>query len=77
VRLIVAHFGTQQRADHAFLPVMEATSRESVSHYVPEKNPFVDEMTTKYNVAREAGLGYPEILYPEYQMKMKPAAPGR
>jgi hypothetical protein len=47
-----------------------------VPHYVPEKNPFVDEMTMKYGVPREAALGYPETLYPEYRRKMKaPAAP--
>ena len=59
------------------ITVSEATTRESVPHYLPEKNPFVDEMTTRYNVPRDAVLGYPETLYPEYRKKMRPAASGR
>ena len=30
---------------------------ESVPHYVPEKNPFVDELTKLYHLPREAVLG--------------------
>ena len=41
-----------------------------VPHYLPEKNPFVGEMTEKYNVPREAVLGFPETLYPEYRKKL-------
>ena len=44
---------------------------ESAPHYDPDKNPFVDEMTKKYGVPREAALGYPESLYPEYRLKMR------
>ncbi len=43
-------------------------------HYLPEKNPFVDEMTTKYGVPRDAAIGKPETLYPEYRKKIPPAA---
>ena len=46
----------------------------AVPHYLPEKNPFVDEMTQKYDVPREAAVGMPDTLYPEYRKKMKPAA---
>jgi hypothetical protein len=45
----------------------------SVPHYLPEKNPFVDEMTRKYQIPREAVLGEPETLYPEYRKKLKAA----
>jgi hypothetical protein len=38
-----------------------------VPHYLPEKNPFVDEMTVKFRVPRPAALGFPETLYPEYR----------
>ena len=51
----------------------EANVGESVPHYLPEKNPFVDEMTEKYNVPRDAAVGKPETLYPEYRKKMNPA----
>jgi hypothetical protein len=50
------------------------TPGNDVPHYTPEKNPFVDEVTRKYGVPREAVLGYPETLYPEYRQKMKPAS---
>jgi hypothetical protein len=44
---------------------------ESVPHYVPEKNPFVDEMTTRFHIPPDAVLGRPETLYPEYRKKIK------
>ena len=44
---------------------------ESVPHYVPEKNPFVDELTKLFHIPREAVLGYPETMYPEYRKKIK------
>lgn len=50
----------------------EATSRETAPHYLPEKNPFVDEMTAKYGVPRDAAIGKPETLYPEYRKKVSP-----
>src|SRR5262245_11858743 len=48
----------------------EGGTGESVPHYLPEKNPFVDEMTIKYKVPRQAALGFPETLYPEYRKKV-------
>jgi len=44
---------------------------ESVPHYAPEKNPFVDELTTLFHIPREAVLGHPDTLYPEYRKKIK------
>lgn len=46
-----------------------------VPHYFPEKNPFVDELTTKYGVPRDAVIGMPETLYPEYRKKLPPPRP--
>lgn len=51
----------------------EGSTRQTAPHYLPEKNPFVDEMTTKYGVPREAAIGTPETLYPEYRKKIAPA----
>ena len=34
-------------------------------------------MTTKYHIPREAVLGQPETLYPEYRKKLKAAQTGR
>jgi hypothetical protein len=50
----------------------EGGSGNSAPHYLPEKNPFVDEMTKKYGVPREAVVGTTETLYPEYRKKLKP-----
>ncbi len=44
-----------------------------VPHFLPGKNPFVDEMTETLHVPREAVLGGAETLYPEYRKKMKDA----
>jgi hypothetical protein len=50
----------------------EGTSGDgSVPHYVPEKNPFVDELTHLYGIPRDATLGGGETLYPEYRKKLK------
>ena len=47
---------------------------DPVPHFVvPEQNPFIDEMTTRYGVPRAAALGMPETLYPEYRKKIKTA----
>jgi hypothetical protein len=49
----------------------EGGKSEGTPHYLPEKNPFVNEMTTRFGVPREAVLGTPETLYPEYRKKLK------
>lgn len=43
-----------------------------VVHYLPGKNPFVDEMTTMYGIPREAVMGGEVTLYPEYREKVRP-----
>ena len=55
----------------------EAKTGETAPHYLPEKNPFVGEMTTKYGVPREAAIGTPETIYPEYRKKLSPEGPAR
>jgi len=44
---------------------------DSVPHYPPDQNPFVDEFMKLFNLPREAVLGYPETVYPEYRKKVK------
>jgi len=44
---------------------------QSVPHYTPEKNPFVDELTELFHIPREAVLGGADTLYPEYRKKIK------
>lgn len=55
----------------------EGNTAATAPHYSPEKNPFVEEMTTKYGVPRDAAIGMPETLYPEYRKKISPAAAAR
>lgn len=44
---------------------------QSVPHFLPEKNPFVDELTTLYHIPREAVLGGATTLYPEYRKRIE------
>jgi hypothetical protein len=44
---------------------------DGVPHFLPEKNPFVDELTKLFHLPREAVLGGVETLYPEYRKKIK------
>jgi hypothetical protein len=44
---------------------------DSVPHFTPGENPFVDEFMMLYNLPREAVLGYREALYPEYRKKIR------
>ena len=44
---------------------------DSVPHFAPNQNPFTDEFMKFYSLPREAVLGYPETLYPEYRKKIK------
>ncbi|PWU03508.1 MAG: hypothetical protein C5B51_19005 [Terriglobia bacterium] len=43
----------------------------TVPHYLPGKNPFLDEMTKLYGIPREAALGGAETMYPAYRDKIK------
>ena len=36
-----------------------------VPHYLPGKNPFLNEVTQRYNIPLEAVLGGPETMYPQ------------
>jgi hypothetical protein len=42
-----------------------------VPHYLPGKNPFVNEVTQKRGIPLEAVLGGPETMYPEFRKKIK------
>jgi hypothetical protein len=44
---------------------------ESVPHYLPEQNPFVDELTRLFHLPRDAVLGGAETLYPEYRKTIR------
>lgn len=46
-----------------------------VRHFLPDKNPFLDQVTKYYNVPIDAVLGGQETMYPEYRKKMKDYVP--
>ena len=55
----------------------EGSVGATAPHYPPDKNPFVDEMTKKYGVPRDASIGKPETIYPEYRKQMASAKSGK
>ena len=48
-------------------------------HYLPGKNPWINEVTENYGVPVEAVLGGPETTYPEYRKRLREiyVPPGR
>ena len=53
------------------VPGYEGATAGRVPHYLPGKNPAVDELTELYHIPREAVLGGAETMYPEYRKKLK------
>jgi len=53
------------------IPGDEGVPVGSVPHYFPGKNPFLFEMTTKYNIPHEAALGGAETMYPDFRKKIR------
>ena len=49
----------------------EGVAEGTVPHYLPGKNPLVDEMPKLYGIPREAALGGAETMYPAYREKIK------
>jgi hypothetical protein len=49
----------------------EGVESGRVPHYLPGKNPLVDEMTKVYGIPQEAAMGGAETMYPEYRDKIK------
>jgi hypothetical protein len=44
---------------------------QSVPHYLPGKNPFINDFPKIYNIPLDAVLGGAETMYPEYRKKLK------
>jgi hypothetical protein len=49
----------------------EGVESGRVPHYLPGKNPFVDEIDRLYHIPREAAMGGAETMYPEFREKIK------
>jgi len=54
-------------------PILEDQRLEdgTVPHFLPGKNPYIDEVTQRYHVPLEAVLGGAETMYPEFRKKIK------
>jgi hypothetical protein len=53
-------------------PVVEVARKPGVvPHYLPGTNPFLNEVSTTYNLPLEAVRGGAETMYPEYRKKLK------
>lgn len=42
-----------------------------VLHYLPGRNPWINEVTERYNIPLDAVLGGPETIYPEYRKQLE------
>jgi hypothetical protein len=49
----------------------EGVPERSVPHYLPGKNPLMDELPKIYHIPTEAALGGAETAYPAYREKLK------
>lgn len=49
----------------------EGVPAGTVRHYLPGKNPFLNEITDLYNIPLKAVLGGRETMYPEYRKTLK------
>jgi hypothetical protein len=63
--VIVVDAGASGSADAILSAIRE------VPHFLPGKNPYVEELTKAYGVPSDAALGRAETLYPEYRRKMR------
>jgi hypothetical protein len=49
----------------------EGVESGRVPHYLPGKNPFLDETMKRYGIPPDAALGGAETMYPEFREKIK------
>lgn len=64
---------SQQLSGYSCVPAAEIANRPEgyVPHYLPGKNPFLNNGTIRYKVPEVATKGGPETMYPEFEAKMK------
>jgi hypothetical protein len=53
------------------IPGDEGVPEGTVPHYLPGKNPLVDEMPKVYGIPRDAAMGGAETAYPAFREKIK------
>jgi hypothetical protein len=59
------------------MPVVEVAhlgaAQPDVPHYLPGKNPFLNELTELYHIPVQTTMGGADTMYPEYRNKLKAA----
>jgi hypothetical protein len=53
------------------IPGFEGVAVGSVPHYLPDKNPLLDEVMKLYHIPQDAALGGAETMYPAFRDKIK------
>ncbi len=64
---------SQQLGGYSCVPAAEIANRPEgyVPHYLPGKNPFINNGTIRFKVPEFAASGGPETMYPEFEAKVK------
>ena len=67
---------SQELGGYSCIPAAEIANRPEgfVPHYLPGKNPFLLNATTRFGVPELAVRGGPETMYPEFQLRLKNAS---
>ncbi len=63
---------TQTELDFFPCTIIEENISAAVPHYLPGKNPYLNDWLTQYGVPEEAARrGGADMMYPEYRLKLK------
>jgi hypothetical protein len=49
----------------------EGVESGRVPHYLPGRNPFIDEIAKRYGIPADAAMGGAQTMYPEYREKIR------
>src|SRR5258708_40281370 len=74
-RTFVMTTNLRNRGGPPCIPGDEGVEETRVPHYLPGKNPLLDELPKLYHIPREAALGGAETAYPAFREKIKDKFP--
>jgi len=60
---------------HPCTSVYEGLEKGHVPHFLPNENPFLKDIRTRYGVAATASTGGADTMYPEYEAKVAANSP--
>jgi hypothetical protein len=58
---------------HPCTSVFEGLEKGQVPHYLPDENPYLKELRSRYGLRPDAPTGGPSTMYPEYQKTLVPS----